>query len=409
MNFLIDSNDELTSNCIELAKEPGKENEPWFNNDWYTRYATGVNYDGVRTVTWEDVEQKNITAIYILEANKTPEWWCGMDEDGPKENIISALPEKVLNAIRTKRIFLCILADMDYYPFNIDSIHLKSIHDAMIAQKLPAGSVWIGTNDPRYEIAYEQHVKQHGKYFVMEYSNSSDDFVNKPKTAAIEKAMGLSISRDFNSLNKQAVHRPHTSYHLYQTLKSNFLKRGLVSCLNMEDEHAIDMLEYIDEDDIPIFEKVMPQYLPRLVDGDETTNDFEANLPMAVYTGTLMTVVCETSDRRVGFFGRKTMKPLIAGHPFIVFGSKGTLGQLRNLGYRVDLCGIDTSYDSISDHKERAEAAQGELTKWIKRPRQEKLSLIEQSLDDINFNMKKVSLHRRSLDNMTNASRKYFK
>ena len=29
--------------------------------------------------------------------------------------------------------------------------------------------------------------------------------------------------------------------------------------------------------------------------------------------------------------------------------------------------------------------------------------------DDINFNMKKVTLHRRSLDNMTNASRKYFK
>lgn len=408
MNFLIDSIDAPTSNCLDLAREPGKENEPWFSNDWYTRYATSVNYTGVRTITWEDLEEKNLTAIYIIEANKTPEWWCGMHEDGPKENIISALPEKVLQAIRNKRILLSILADMDYFPYHIDSIHLKSIHDAMIAQKLPAGSVWIGTNDARYEDVYEKHVKENGKYFNMEYSNGCDIFENTPKTPAIETAIKYTISRDFNSLNKQAVHRNHTSYHLYEILKSNFLKRGMVSCLQLNPEDVIDMQGYIDEKEIERFEAAMPRFYPRLVDGD-ITEVSEDVLAMPVYTTTLMSVVCETSDKRNSFFGKKLMKPIKAGHPFIVFGCKGTLAQLRILGYRVDLCGIDTSYDTISDNKERAVAAQAELDKWIKRPRAEKLSLIEESLDDIKFNMNKVTLHKRTLDNMTNFSRKYFK
>ena len=411
MNFLIDEVGQLTSNCLTLAQEPGKEDAEWFEHDWYTQYRTGVQYTGVRTVTWADIEETNITAIYILEAKKTFEWWCGLHDDGPKGNLISSLPEKVLNAIRNKKIFLSILADMDYFPCEVNSTHLKSIHDAMIEMKLPAGSVFIGTNDPKFEDEYEKHVKQHGRYFIMHYTNTVDDFTNAPSTPSVEKAIKVSYSRDFNSLNKEAVHRPHTAYHLFQVLKSNFLKRGFVSLRNFEEDHIIDMQEYITDGKhgIEIFEKGFPKYFPRLADSPDHTTEFETTVPMEVYSTSLMTVVCETTDKKVGFFGRKTMKPIIGGQPFIFFGCKGVLQQLRSLGYRTELCGIDTSYDSITDNAERHAAAAAELEKWIKLPRQDKITRIEDSLEDIRYNMNKVTLNKRSLDDMTKASRKYFK
>lgn len=407
MNFLIDDIDNLTSNCIELAQEPGQDKK-WYDHDWYTMYRSGVNYDGKRLVSWDDVDTGDITANYILEVKKNISWWCGLTEDGPQENLIKALPEKVLSAIRDKKIFLCILGDMDYFPQPITISHLQSIHDAMIEMNLPAGSVWIGVNDSKLDDLYQPFVRKNGKYFLMTYSNSNDDFTNCPKTPAIEKASKMTIARDFNSLNMRATHRQHTSYHLFTLLKSNFLKRGLVSLIDFKPEDLDDMRAYIRDKDNEIFDQVMTKYYPRLCDADHIEAS-EEELPMSVYHTSLMTVVCETTDQRPNWFGTKTMKPIKGGHPFIIFGGKGTLAQLRDLGYRTELCGIDTSYDNIIDNEERAAAAAEELDKWIKLPRAEKLKRIEESLEDIKFNMNKVSLSQRTMDEMVKASRKYFK
>ena len=63
-------------------------------------------------------------------------------------------------------------------------------------------------------------------------------------------------------------------------------------------------------------------------------------------------IVVETTMSNI-FYSEKTFKPIKYFQPFILIGAKGSLLQLRNLGYKTFENYIDESYDEISNNEDR--------------------------------------------------------
>lgn len=72
------------------------------------------------------------------------------------------------------------------------------------------------------------------------------------------------------------------------------------------------------------------------------------------YNKTNFTVVVETDIDLPGvFLTEKTFKPIMYGHPFIIYGQPGSLELLKSLGFKTFNNIFDESYDTITDTNER--------------------------------------------------------
>ena len=74
------------------------------------------------------------------------------------------------------------------------------------------------------------------------------------------------------------------------------------------------------------------------------------------YNQTNFTVVVETfQNTPARFITEKTFKPIMYGHPFIMYGQPGSLEYLKTLGFKTFPNMFDESYDTITDTNKRRE------------------------------------------------------
>lgn len=113
------------------------------------------------------------------------------------------------------------------------------------------------------------------------------------------------------------------------------------------------------------------------------------------YENSYLHVVCETYYENTPnqmFFSEKIIKPLIFLQPFVLFGQTGSLGYLKQLGYKTFDPVIDESYDHIVDHQERFQSAFEQVEKIINMT-DDQLNLLLYELSPIllhnYFNLKK--------------------
>jgi hypothetical protein len=125
-----------------------------------------------------------------------------------------------------------------------------------------------------------------------------------------------------------------------------------------------------------------------------------------------MSFITETKfDEDVVFLTEKVFKPLVLGHPLILLASPGTLGSLKDLGFKIDWCGIDPSYNDIEDNKQRFIKTHEILKWWINLSREEKIEKIQQSMDTIQHNFDLVrskNFYHEALRTALNSSEEYF-
>jgi hypothetical protein len=80
-------------------------------------------------------------------------------------------------------------------------------------------------------------------------------------------------------------------------------------------------------------------------------------VPWKIYNSAYISIVAETEGTPDLFFiSEKISRPLLVGHPFVVFGCAGYLAELQKLGFRTFSSWIDESYDTIQDSTQRAKA-----------------------------------------------------
>jgi hypothetical protein len=107
----------------------------------------------------------------------------------------------------------------------------------------------------------------------------------------------------------------------------------------------------------------------------------------SLYKNSLLSVVTESAYADTSkFITEKIFKPIAAGHPFLLIGQPGVLETLRELGYKTDFSMINPIYDNVSNHKTRFKVSHSMLTKWVNTPREEKIEMINKSMDTIEYN-----------------------
>jgi hypothetical protein len=88
------------------------------------------------------------------------------------------------------------------------------------------------------------------------------------------------------------------------------------------------------------------------------TSSLVSDSDLDIYRRSLFTIVTETEMRpTVARITEKPLKPLANLHPLIIFGNKGALAMLREIGFLTFPDHIDEGYDEITDPNERFNAA----------------------------------------------------
>jgi hypothetical protein len=102
-------------------------------------------------------------------------------------------------------------------------------------------------------------------------------------------------------------------------------------------------------------------------------------IPWKVYQRSYMSIVAE-SDAGINtfFMSEKITKPLMVGHPFVVYGCRGYLAELRKLGFKTFSPWIDESYDLIDDETARVIAIIDSVAKFSLLSNAEKLQRIRE-------------------------------
>ena len=77
-------------------------------------------------------------------------------------------------------------------------------------------------------------------------------------------------------------------------------------------------------------------------------------IPRNIYNSAYISIVAETETvPSVFFISEKITRPLLVGHPFVVFGCTGYLQCLRDLGFKTFSPWLDETYDLITDTDKR--------------------------------------------------------
>lgn len=354
--------------------------------------------------------------IYYVSVKKHADYWSGLventvDSSSPPKHILEYINPTVLLKARHGKIIIVIdnQAEGNSLHRNGFDAYAK-FHRTMQHLKLPAYSVLFVDSNKNFVTDYENwcSVTRSEPKIAHSYALTGFYYFEKdgsiPTRPLILDAIENENSADFNSLNRTA--RLHRMEHLYYLLKRGLHKNNLVSghAVNRENQKlnpevfssliSVESKEFVD---------TLNEHLPLSVDGNwaqKNPDDGENTLfNHDIYKNSLLSFVTETefSDRGL-FITEKIFKPIVAGHPFIVLAQEGTLDYMRELGYKVDFSGIDSSYDKIKNPRERFFKVHEELVRWVNFTREEKIEHLRKSMDMIEHNLELFKTKNYALD-----------
>jgi hypothetical protein len=152
--------------------------------------------------------------------------------------------------------------------------------------------------------------------------------------------------------------RGHRIFLMSEFINKNLLDRGLISLNKVH--HVSD--EFISEENA----QYIIENTPFIIDSKYDLNyNLACNISKSDYEKTFISVVTETivNDNTL-FLSEKIWKPIIVGHPFLVYGNVGTLKYLKSLGYKTFDKWVDESYDNELDKNKRGTMVVDELNKF---------------------------------------------
>jgi hypothetical protein len=107
------------------------------------------------------------------------------------------------------------------------------------------------------------------------------------------------------------------------------------------------------------------------------------NITKEDYEKTFISLVTESlADDNTLFFSEKIWKPIMVGHPFILYGNKDSLKYLKNLGYQTFDRWIDEKHDDELDYKVRSKMIVNEIKKLSEKSLED-LKIIRNEMNDV--------------------------
>jgi hypothetical protein len=380
--------DETKANLSEHSCNDN--NEPWL---------TFCNHNIIDKLQNNGFEIANINnyqghGIYLVSVREDAQFWAGCTEK-TKKHILNLIPKKVINLARQRKIIIVIDNSSEGRQFNLrKELAFNNTHSAMRMLDLPKHTVLVVNSNKKFFNEYDNWKVQYGKSEKIAHSYMINGFYyfddRIPNRSLIEDAILNPDSKDFNSLNRTVRH--HRVDHLYMIIKNKWHKNNLVSGSYYDSfDNRNTLNSYILNVNTIKYQAVLSKNCPLHADGNWIQKNPDISdkhiFNHDLYKNSLLSVVTETAFSEEGLFiTEKSFKPIVAGHPFMILGQPFILEELNKMGYQTDFYGIDQSYDTIINTRDRFIAFHDSLKKWIDTPRHLKLQFLEKSLPLINHN-----------------------
>lgn len=181
----------------------------------------------------------------------------------------------------------------------------------------------------------------------------------------------------FLSYNRQ--YRHHRIRFMIDLLDKDLINKGLISLNKLNDVPY----ETSDENKDFLINKT-----PLIIDSlPDLTYNLAINITNQDYERTFMSVVTETlADDNTLFFSEKIWKPIMVGHPFMVYGNQGSIRYLKNLGFKTYDKWFDESYDDEPDRDMRSKMIVNELERLSKKSLDELKSMRDEMKETCEYN-----------------------
>lgn len=169
--------------------------------------------------------------------------------------------------------------------------------------------------------------------------------------------------------------RPHRDYVMLGLTKTGLLDQSIVTYRDCFPGNLVNKMSEQVYNEFPGTVLNRPYVSPNLLPEWEVTSTIDNTIsfytPFEIYKRTCYSIVCETISTGNGFFfSEKMMKPMFAKRPFVLFGPKGYLAQLRKLGFQTFNEYLDESYDDEPVDTERYKKAMMQIMRlaWLETP-----------------------------------------
>ena len=350
-----------------------RENEEMFNRDNFIDLVSPKIFNSiVNYVPIDEIgNQPHLYMMHIFTMN----FFIDNKEIG-----FSCISEKYLNDVRIGKSKIVLLLLYEGFSGMKNNLDFETIELWRIKANLPSKSVYYITGN----LIADKIVKNKKldldvlPVHMFETWNWNNDIKYEnppiPFNPINEKYLYLSYNRQ---------PRQHRIVIISELIKNGLFDCGLIS-LNRPWGGLFP--PFIDK----TIESFVIQNTPFIVDKKQDLNyNLACNLTPEDYEKTFISLITETLvDEDTLFLSEKIWKPIIMGHPFMVYGNKGTLEYLKGLGYKTFDKWIDESYDNEIDKFKRSTMIVNELTKLKKYSLDDLKKMRNEMYDICDYNQK---------------------
>lgn len=316
--------------------------------------------------------------IILVGTHNDPHNWGGgeLSEFENYHSIFDDINKTYLNDLRDRNAFL--VFDNSLEGFHEDWV-FNFLHHECNRYSIPPNQIIYITGNLLVEKQYDSWLENNKQvekiypisfaYFEPDVYNFSMDLESLKEAGETKelptfkeqleyKTKNFESIKLFSFLNfKPRLHRVH----MYKLLfLNNLLNKGLVSMEHFgahnNDWGADSSNTFCGHTFSEEFNKEIKKTLPSRIYGRENTNNDGGYLVRRFHPqlnlDTWIHVISETyfyDEYETLFISEKTFKAIACSQPFIIFGNKGSLQELKKLGYKTFDKWWDESYDELSD------------------------------------------------------------
>jgi hypothetical protein len=356
-------------------KELKQLHRPLMWGDWNIFTEDGEVFEDRRL--WDNVTPKHINCLEYVpyeDINNQPHIYIinvySFSFFRDNENIgFKCVSEKYLNDIREGRSKIMLIFLYEGYSGSKGNYDLEIIEKWRVESNLPKDSIYyVSGNYLIQELIDKKALNFQGRpiHYFEPWNRYDETEVVKFKPID-DRYLFLSYNRN---------PRPQRIQFLLIMLREQLFHRGWISLNNL-------IYEPMPGDNLDDF-NYLKENTPFVID---TRYDLFYNLAINItkedYEKTFISVVTESlADDDTLFFSEKIWKPIMVGHPFILYGNQHSLKLLKEWGFKTFDRWIDESYDDVLDRVQRAEMVVKELKKFENKSVDE-LTKIREEMEEI--------------------------
>jgi hypothetical protein len=277
--------------------------------------------------------------------------------------------EKYLDHVRKGQSKIMMIFLYEGYSGSKGNWDLEIIEKWRIESNLPEDSIYYVTGN--YLI--QNILKQKGLKFQGRPIHYFEPW-NRYDDSDIVKFNPIDDKYLFLSYNRNP--RPQRVQLLLIMLKENLFHRGWISMNEL-------IYPPMPDDDINDF-NYLKDNAPFVIDSRfDLFYNLAINITKEDYEKTFISLITESlADDDTLFFSEKIWKPIMVGHPFILYGNQYSLKLLKEWGFKTFDKWIDESYDNEPDRVIRARMIVKELKKFENKSIEE-LKMIREDMNEV--------------------------